>query len=163
RKYTPATVVLDAPAVYPDWQPRNSEPWFEGPVRLRLALARSINSVAVRVIEDLGPSNVASFAEKLGITTLTEEARDQYALALGVSEVKLIELTNAYASFAGGGYWTEPRLIRSTEAPSGKRLYPRTALPRNVLTAAEGYVIPSMLTSVVKEGTGASAKKLGRP
>ena len=99
RRFTPASLVVDAPAVYDEWKPRNYEQWnYQGAVRLREALARSINMVAIRVIEDLGVQEVAEFARQDGITTKLEP---DMALALGASGVKPIELTNAYATFCG--------------------------------------------------------------
>ena len=162
RALTPATMMIDAPAVYDRWQPQNYETWrHEGNVLLRQALAKSINVVAVRAIEEIGPSDVVSFAQQLGITT---ELEPTLALALGASGVRPIELVNAYATFAAGGRWAEPRMISEIVGPDGDTLaLPRRADARDVLTPAEAYVVTHLLQSVVRDGTARSARALQRP
>jgi penicillin-binding protein 1A len=161
RRFTPASLVVDAPAVYDEWKPRNYEEWnYQGAVRLRDALARSINMVAIRVVEDIGVHEVAEFARHDGITTKLEE---DMALALGASGVKPIELTNAYATFAAGGRWAPTRLVVKIVAPDGKRVPLEPEEPaRDVMDPSEAYVMTSMLRSVVTEGTGAPAQRLQR-
>jgi penicillin-binding protein 1A len=161
HRVTAASLVVDAPAVYDEWKPRNYEQWnYQGAVRLRQALARSINMVAIRVVEDIGVHDVAEFARQDGITTKLEE---DMALALGASGVKPIELTNAYATFAAGGRWAPTRIVTRIVAPDGARvpLEPGEAA-RDVMSPGEAYVMTSMLRSVVTEGTGAPAQRLGR-
>ncbi len=161
RRYTPASIVLDAPGVYDDWRPSNYETWtFEGQLRLREALARSINQVAVRVMEDVTPPEVVAFAQACGITT---ELEPTLALALGASDVRPIELVNAYATFAAGGRWEPTRLITRIVGPDGREIaLPRREAPRDVMTPAEAYVLTSMLTSVVETGTARRARALRR-
>jgi penicillin-binding protein 1A len=161
RRFTAASLVVDAPAVYEEWKPRNYEQWnYQGAVRLRQALARSINMVAIRVIEDVGVHDVAEFARQDGITTKLEE---DMALALGASGVKPIELTNAYATFAAGGRWAPTRLVTRIVAPDGTRVPIEPDEPaRDVMSPGEAYVMTSMLRSVVTEGTGMPAQRLER-
>ncbi|HEX7478195.1 MAG TPA: PBP1A family penicillin-binding protein [Polyangiales bacterium] len=163
RTFTAASVVLDAPEVYDQWKPNNFETWeYTGAVRLREALAQSINLVAVRVTSELTPPKVVEFARKLGIST---ELDPSLALALGASGVKPIELVNAYATFAAGGRFSATRLVKRVLGPDGKEFaLPRRAPPAEVLSPAAAYVLTSMLTSVVKTGTGkAAAVALQRP
>ncbi len=161
RRFTPASLLVDAPAVYDEWKPRNYEEWdYQGAITLRIALAKSINMVAVRLIEQLRPSTVIQFAQTLGITTKLEP---DMGLALGASGVRLNELTNAYATFAAGGRWAPTTLIREIRAPDGQRLnLGRQEPARDVMTADEAYVVTSMLKSVVEEGTGMQARRLKR-
>ncbi|MDH3199644.1 MAG: PBP1A family penicillin-binding protein [Myxococcales bacterium] len=161
RRFSPASLVMDAPAVYDEWKPRNYEQWnYQGAVRLREALARSINMVAIRVIEDLGVRDVAEFARQDGITTKLEE---DMALALGASGVKPIELTNAYATFAAGGRWAPTRIVSKIVSPDGANIPLQPLEPaRDVMTPDEAYVMTSMLRSVVTSGTGAPALRLAR-
>ena len=161
RRFTPASLVVDAPAVYDEWKPSNYEQWnYQGAVRLRQALARSINMVAIRVVEDIGVADVAEFARQDGITTKLEE---DMALALGASGVRPIELTNAYATFAAGGRWAPARLVSRIIAPDGTQVPLPPAEPaRDVMDPSEAYVMTSMLRSVVTEGTGAPAQRLER-
>ncbi len=162
RRFTPASIVVDAPAVYDQWQPSNYERWrYEGQVRLREALAKSINLVAVRVIEDVSPEQTVDFARQLGLTTTLDPS---LALALGASDVRPIELVNAYATFAAGGRWQPTRIIARIEGPDGREIPLGDPEPaRDVMTPAEAYLITSLLTSVVQDGTATAARRLGRP
>lgn len=161
RRFNPASLVVDAPAVYDEWKPRNYEQWnYQGAVRLREALARSINMVAIRVIEDLGVQDVAEFARQDGITTKLEE---DMTLALGASGVRPIELTNAYATFAAGGRWAPTRIVTRIVGPDGRNLPLQPLEPaRDVMTPDEAYIMTSMLRSVVTSGTGVPALRLER-
>ncbi|MET0343330.1 MAG: PBP1A family penicillin-binding protein [Polyangiales bacterium] len=162
RRFTPATMVIDAPGAYDKYKPANYETWtYEGSVRLRHGLAQSINSVAVRVMDQLGPQPVVDFARLLGITSPLDPS---LALALGASEVRLSELTNAYATFAAGGRYAPISVVKRITDANGKEVRLKASEPpRDVLTPAESYVLTSLLTSVVEEGTGVRAKVLGRP
>jgi penicillin-binding protein 1A len=162
RLYTAASILVDAPAVYDQWAPQNYETWNNaGAVRLREAIAQSINLVAVRVIEALTPAEVVTFAKKLGISTPLDPS---LPLALGASEVHPMELVNAYAVFASGGRYAQPTIITAIEDGDGKSVkLPPAAATRTVMTEAESYIVTSLLTSVIREGTGAAAQKLGRP
>ncbi len=163
RRLTPATVMLDAPVVYDRWRPQNYETWNnEGPVRLRVALAQSINLVAVRAIEELGPEPTAAFARELGIES---ELEPSLALALGASGVRPIELVNAYATFAAGGRFDAPRFLTRVVGPDGREVpLPRRPPPRDALDPAEAYLVTSLLQSVTTSGgTAERAVRLGRP
>jgi penicillin-binding protein 1A len=162
RLFTPATRVLDAPAVYDEWKPRNFEQWrHEGAVRLRVGLAKSINLVAVRVIDRVGPQAAVDFARQLGITT---ELEPSLGLALGASDVRPIELVNAYTTFAAGGRWAPYRIVSAIEDAQGQPIsLPAPEPPRQALTPSEAYIVTHMLQSVVTDGTAKAAQKLGRP
>lgn len=162
RHFTPASLVIDAPGAYDKYKPGNYETWnYEGSVRLRYGLAHSINSVAVRVIDELGPASVVDFARQLGITTPLDPT---LGLALGASEVRLNELVNAYATFAVGGRYLPLTFIKRIQDANGNDVeLPEREEPRDVLTPAEAFVTTSLLTSVIEEGTATKAKALGRP
>jgi penicillin-binding protein 1A len=162
RRFTPASIVIDAPGVYDQWQPHNFETWeYHGQMRLRDALANSVNQVAVRVIEEVTPEAVVPFAHELGITS---ELDPSLALALGASEVRPIELCNAYATFAAAGHWAPYRILTRIEDGSGHELaLPAAEAERDPLTPAEAFVLTSMLTSVVTDGTARAALELHRP
>ena len=162
RRLTPASLIIDAPGVFDQYRPGNYETWtHRGPVRLREGLARSINLVAIRVIDEVGPKTVVKMAHDLGIES---ELEPSLPLALGASAVSPLELTNAYATLAAGGRYAPARIVTGIRDPSGKPIsLPEPKPARDVLTPAEAYVVTSMLTSVVKEGTGARAQRLGRP
>lgn len=162
RLFTPASIVVDAPGVYDQWQPHNFETWdYHGQMRLRDALANSVNQVAVRVIEQLTPESIVPFAQQLGVTSHLDPS---LALALGASEVRPIELCNVYASFAAGGQWAPYRIITRIEDSDGHVVpLPDAEPPREPMTPAEAYVLTSMLTSVVTSGTAQAAQALHRP
>ena len=155
-KYTAATRVNDAPEVFDLWKPKNYESGkFEGPVLLRHALKRSINTVAIRVTYDVTPDAVAAMAHKLGIVS---ELPKEMSLALGSGEVTPLEMTNAIATLAAGGIAMAPRFIdaidgKPTPDPQGSQ----------VLRPEVAYVITSMMESVVAEGTGHRAAVLKIP
>jgi penicillin-binding protein 1A len=161
-KYTPATLVLDAPEVFDKWKPDNFETWsYAGAVRLREAVAQSINLVAVRVISDLTPEQVIVLAKRLGITS---DLDPSLALALGASGVRPIELVNAYATFDAGGQYAPYRIVRAIKDAHGANIaLPAREPAREVLKPATAYVLTSLLQSVVETGTGKAARKLGRP
>jgi len=161
-KYTPATMVLDAPEVFDEWKPDNFETWsYAGAVRLREAVAQSINLPAVRVMSDLTPARAVEFARNLGIQS---ELEPSLALALGASGLKPVELVNAYATFAAAGRWAPYRVVRAIRDSRGRKL--KLADPENARTVMKpeaAYVLTSLLQSVVQGGTAKAARKLGRP
>jgi penicillin-binding protein 1A len=163
RQFTPATLVDPTPDVFEGgYRPSNFEGWRgRDPLRLREALANSVNVAAVRVLRDVGPANVVAWAQALGIES---PMKPDLSLALGSYEVRPIELAEAYTTFAAGGVHEEPRLVVRVVGPDGKDVpVPALAPARRVLDEAEAYVTTSMLTSVIDHGTGARAKALGRP
>jgi penicillin-binding protein 1A len=163
RRFTPATMVDPTPDVFEGgYRPSNFEGWQgREPLRLREALANSVNVAAVRVLRDVGPANVVPWAQALGIAS---PLKPDLSIALGSYEVRPIELAGAYATFAGGGVYEEPRLVLRIVGPDGRDVpLPEAPPPRRVLDDAEAYVITSMLESVVDHGTAARAKSLGRP
>jgi penicillin-binding protein 1A len=162
RKITPATMIEDTPLAYEDFQPRNYETWhFEGSVRLRRALAESINLVAVRVAELTGVGAIVELAGKLGITSKLEP---NLALALGASGVTPLDMANAYGTIARGGIRWDPVIVTKIVGPDGKEVkLPERPPPARVIGQAEAFLISNMLESVVKEGTGKEALALKRP
>ena len=97
---TPDTIVEDAPITVGGWSPENFEPEYRGAIPLRDALAYSINTAAVRVLQSVGIDRAIAMAHRLGIT---EKLGHDYSLALGTDEVTLLEMTGVYASFADDG------------------------------------------------------------
>lgn len=160
RKFTPASVVIEARDV-PSEDPDDGEDTIhKGPVLLRMALARSINRVALKVIEEVGPEEVAEFVRMLGIKSDLEV---HVGLALGSSEVRVDEITNAYATFPNSGRSAPMRLIQKIVGPDGKPVPIKTQSGQEVLTPAEAYLSTSLMTSVVSRGTGGRARLLERP
>ncbi|MDH3198240.1 MAG: PBP1A family penicillin-binding protein [Candidatus Krumholzibacteria bacterium] len=161
--YTPADILLDAPIVLdlPNgdvWKPRNFTERFEGEVTLRHALNFSINIAAIRLLMALGPMAAINNAHRMGIKSELEAV---YALALGVSEVTLMELTNAYATLASGGMRGEPLLVERVVDREGRVLEENTVYREEVLDPRSTYLMTNLLESVVNEGYGRNARLYG--
>jgi penicillin-binding protein 1A len=161
--YTPADILLDAPIVLdlPNgdvWKPENYSRTFEGEVTMRHALNSSINIAAIRLLMAMGPGEAINVAHRLGIKSDLENV---YSLALGVSEVTLLEITNAYATMAAGGMRGEPILLSRLEDREGRVLEENSILREEVLDPKVNYMITSLLGSVMNEGFGRGARIAG--
>jgi penicillin-binding protein 1A len=152
-KITPATVINDSPEVYGKWRPDNAEQdTFRGPVRVRVALAHSINTVAIKTINEVGVEAVRTLAQQLGISSpITKDP----TIALGSSAVTPLEMATAFTAFADEGRSAPPRFIISID----KEKLPPPA-PQQALTPEVAFLITSLLRSVVEEGTAGAARKL---
>lgn len=145
-----------APGKY--WRPQNYQNRFFGPVTLRSALAHSLNSVAVRLVDRIGVERVIRQARKLGIESPLDK---NLSLALGSSSVSLLEMVRAYAVFANGGQLVEPLFITKVTDRDGKVLEDNTTNLKQVLSPAIAYVVTDMLKNVIQSGTGRAAAKMG--
>ena len=121
---TPDTVREDKPISVQGWRPENFEHEYLGPVTLTQALANSLNTVSVRLTMEVGPSAVVRTAYRLGIESKLEP---NASIALGTSEVSVIELVSAYATFANGGLAVAPHVVERIRSADGKTLYTRAA------------------------------------
>ena len=157
--YEPHSTMLDAPVRIGDYRPENHGRRYYGQVTLSTALARSLNSVAVRLIARLGPQKVAATAYRLGISSPLNPVP---SLALGTSEVSPLELVSAYAPFANGGRLIAPYVVRRVITRSGKMLYERkgSGLGRVIAPAPLGK-LNYMMRQVVANGTGRAARFSG--
>jgi penicillin-binding protein 1A len=144
---TPATVVNDAPEQIDKWKPKNFEEDYAGPVRLRDALARSINTVSIRIAGEAKPENIITLAHKMGIQS---ELPDEISLALGAGEVTPLEMVDAYSTIADGGIARPPRFI---DAIDGKTLPATDGV--QALSPEVAYVMANMMESVTTTGTAA--------
>ncbi|MEP0707832.1 MAG: PBP1A family penicillin-binding protein [Parvibaculum sp.] len=161
RGLTPDSVRVDRPVSYGGWSPSNYSGRFEGEMTLRTALAKSVNTVAVQVANEVGIRNVVSTARRLG---LQEDLPSNLSLALGSGSVSLLELTAAYATFANGGYGVIPHGIDEVRAETGDELYRRQG--SGIGRVADPYAIAemnNMLKAVMIYGTGRSAALDDRP
>ncbi len=153
---TPDDVIEDAPLTVDGWSPRNYDDRYAGPVTVREAVARSLNTVAVRVAERVGRDNVVRVARRLG---LTSNLRANASLALGASEASLLELTAAYAVLAnqGRGVWAYG--IDEIRAVDGTLIYRRSGSgPGAVIDERALRSMVGMLEAVIGEGTGRAAR-----
>src|SRR5882757_3673610 len=119
---TPETIRLDAPLDVKGWKPENYTHQYFGSVTLTQALAMSLNTVAVRLGLEVGARNVVRTAHRLGISSKLDA---NASIALGTSEVSLIELVGAYAPFSNGGLGVSPHVVTKIRTDEGKVLYAR--------------------------------------
>lgn len=157
--HRPDDLVVDEPVTINGWSPRNSNGRFSGEMSLRTAFAYSINTIAAKLGQEVGFGAVADMAHRFGITT---DINTQPAMVLGTSNVRLIEMTRAFASVGQGGTAVTPYAITRVTA-NGQTIYSHEAEQPRVLVAP--YVAAQMidlLQTAVNTGTGRAAQ-IGRP
>lgn len=127
KKYTPASLINDAPVVFEDsalegeWRPENYSGKTFGPTRLREALYKSRNLVSIRILRDIGLKHATQYAKNFGLDS--KELRYDLSLALGSAELSPLQMARVYSVFANGGYLTKPYLIQRIEDADGSILY----------------------------------------
>ena len=151
---------VDGPIQIGNWRPHNYTNRYLGDVTVAEAIAESINTVAAQVAQRAGIPQVIAVANRLGITSdLTPDA----SIALGTSDVNLLELVSAYAPFANGGTGVLAYGIKEITDTSGKVIYRRTGSgPGQVVPPDEVGIMNQLLTGVITHGTGKAAA-LPRP
>jgi penicillin-binding protein 1A len=165
RGYSPSDRIDDGPVSYPQadgtrWEPRNYSGRFEGEMTLRHALEVSQNIIAIKLLERLGPNPVVEFAHRLGITS---RLQPNLSLALGTSEVNLLELVSAYQVFAHSGIWVEPSGIVDVLDANGRSVWRPTPGSSLVCSEQTASMVTDMLTGVIQRGTGRAANRLPWP
>ncbi len=172
KGFSPATVVNDAPFFVPaeraggeEWEPKNYDGRFEGPMRLRTALAKSKNLVTVRVLQAIGPQYAQDYVAKFGFDPKAHPA--VLSMGLGAGAATPMQMAAAYAVFANGGYRVSPYLIERIVDAKGAVLseaQPQKAggAAERVIDARNAFVMTSMLRDVVAQGTATRALSLGR-
>lgn len=156
----PTDTMEDAPINIDGWRPKNFSGEYEGEVSVEDSLARSINTVAVRVARRAGPTAIIDTARRVGIASPLAE---DLGLALGTSEVTLLELTAAYAPLSNGGIAVVPFGIRDVVTQDGRVLYQRQGGGLGRVAEPEHIAMMNrMLAKTITDGTGKAAQ-LGRP
>ncbi|WP_416138129.1 penicillin-binding protein 1A [Halomonas sp. HK25] len=183
-----ASVVNDAPVVIQDgsselWRPVNASGDFLGPTRLRVALARSRNLVTIRVLQEVGLDATIDFLEGFGFAS--SRLPRGLSLALGSADLTPLEMTNAYAVLANGGYqvapWFIERITRGDDETPIEEATPavvcrdcrdgqtdveidgrRHPVAPQVVDSVSAYILSDMLRDVIDSGTGRAAQSLGR-
>ena len=163
---TAASIVEDRPTTFGgDYTPRNFDGTFRGDVTVRRSLANSLNIPAVKVMQELGVEESVEAAQRLGIEDIDGNP-DQYglALALGSAEVKLMDMTNAYAAFANQGMQYDLGIIQSVEDKYGKVVDQKSPSPSDVMGAEGSYLISSILADEnARAEVFGSSLSIGRP
>lgn len=187
--YTPSTVVVDAPIEIDQgqgagvWRPENySTGKYYGPTTLRNALTRSLNTVTVRLAQDVGMPLIGEYAKRFGVY---DELPNYLSYALGAGETTVMRMVTAYSMFANGGKRVKPTLIdriqdryghtifkhdqrecRGCDAPEGWKNQAEPSLVdrrEQVLDSMTAYQITSMMESVVQNGTATVVREVGKP
>jgi penicillin-binding protein 1A len=187
--YTPSTVVVDAPIEIDQgqgagvWRPENySAGHYHGPTTLRNALRWSLNTVTVRLAQDVGMPLIGEYAKRFGVY---DELPNYLSYALGAGETTVMRMVTAYSMFANGGRRVKPTLIdriqdryghtifkhdarecRGCDAPGGWKNQPEPQLidrREQVLDSMTAYQITSMMEGVVQGGTAIALKEVGKP
>jgi penicillin-binding protein 1A len=172
KGFTPATVVPDEPVVLEAeetgsqrWEPKNYDGKFEGPMRLRTALAKSKNMVSIRVLDAIGPKYAQEYITRFGFDA--ERHPPYLTMALGAGSVTGWQMARAYAVFANGGYLVQPYFIHKIVDDRGNVL--ALAQPRRagdealrVIDARNAFILDNMMQDVTRIGTAARAARLGR-
>mgnify|MGYP001583346992 CR=1 FL=1 len=157
KGYTPGSMVVDAPTAFPggaglpDYEPKNYDGKFHGPMSLRTALASSINIPAVKLLALVGVPNMLQQAYDMGFATLAPSAENQrrfgLSVTLGGGEIHLIDTVTAYSAFANSGYRIDPVGILKVEDRNGKVLFDQKNIQgKPVMTAEENFLINHMLS-----------------
>jgi penicillin-binding protein 1A len=156
----PTDTIVDEPITIDGWSPRNSTRTNLGPVTLREAFSRSINTVSARIGAQLGFATIADMARRFGIST---PISTYPSMVLGSSDVRLIDMTRAFASVANKGVAVTPYAIRKVVTADGRLLYQRENGEERVLVAPwVAAEMTDLLQSAVLTGTGRAAQ-IGRP
>jgi penicillin-binding protein 1A len=156
----PGDTVVDKPVTIDGWTPRNSTRTFAGPVSLREAFSRSINTISAQIGDSLGFGTIADMAHRFGISGKVSTFP---SMVLGTSDVRLIDMTRAFAAVQNRGASVMPYAIRKVVTADGQLLYQHQANEDRVLVApGVAAEMTDLLQSAVLSGTGRAAQ-IGRP
>lgn len=152
--YTPASVLLDEKTSFGNYTPRNAGDRYYGLVTMRTAVRNSLNTTAVRLLEEIGMDASVRYLRKLGIPV--QESDRNLSLALGSMTygVTPVELAAAYVPYANGGTFYSPHCVNRICSADGNILYERNEQGNQVMTAQNAYLMTSLLQSVITNGTG---------
>jgi penicillin-binding protein 1A len=156
----PTDTIVDEPVTIDGWTPRNSTRTNLGPVTLREAFSRSINTISAKIGAQVGFSTIADMARRFGITS---QISTYPSMVLGTSDVRLLDMTRAFASVANKGVAVTPYGIRRVVTADGRMLYQHDGDEERVLVAPwVAAEMTDLLQSAVLSGTGRAAQ-IGRP
>jgi penicillin-binding protein 1A len=172
KGFTTATVINDAPLTFTaaqtgsePWEPKNFDGKFEGPMRLRTALAKSKNLVSVRILQAISPQYAQDYVARFGFDPKLHPP--YLTMALGAGNATPLQMLTAYAVFANGGYRVAPYFIERVEDAKGNVLMAAQPAAAGVgaeraIDARNAFIMTSIMRDVVRTGTGARVMKLGR-
>jgi penicillin-binding protein 1A len=167
RGFAPATIINDAQLSATtseslQWDPRNDDGKYAGPIRMQDALAQSKNVVSVRILKAIGVPYALEYLPRFGFDA--DKHPSNLTLALGTGSVTPVQLASAYGVFANGGYLVKPWLIQRVSDARGKLLFesdrtPTPAEDARVIDERNAFVTDSMLREVARSGTAAAASQ----
>ncbi len=172
KGFTAATVINDAPLTFTaaqtgsePWEPKNYDGKFEGPMRLRAALAKSKNLVSVRVLQAITPQYAQDYIARFGFDPKLHPP--YLTMALGAGSVTPLQMLGAYSVFANGGYRIAPYFVERVEDDKGNALLVNQPLvagnsAERVIDARNAYIMSSIMRDVVSSGTATRAMRLKR-
>jgi penicillin-binding protein 1A len=172
KGFSPATIINDAPFFVPsdktggeDWEPKNYDGKFEGPMRLRMAVAKSKNLVLVRVLQAIGPQYAQDYITRFGFDP--KQHPPYLTMGLGAGSATPLQMAAAYAVFANGGYRVSPYLISRVTDSKGNVLSEARPVvagetAERAIDPRNAFIMTSMLRDVVNFGTATRALSLGR-
>ena len=159
------SIIMDEPKTYGGrygkaWTPKNYDGAYSGPITLRDAIAYSKNAATVRLLEDVGIGPVKKVLRDLGID---EEVEDDLSIALGTSNLTLLDLVKGFSAFANGGMRVQPVIIRRIEDDQGNVLEEREPEKASVIDGLIAFKMNKLLEGVTTYGTAKAASRLGYP
>jgi penicillin-binding protein 1A len=172
KGFTPATIINDAPLSFDAsqtgsklWEPRNFDGKYSGPIRMRVALAKSKNLASIRILQAIGLQYAQDYITRFGFEAERHPA--YLPMALGSGSVTPMQMAAGYTVFANGGYHVTPYFIKRIEDKSGNIL--DTARPtvagkdaHQIIDPRNAFLTTNMMQDVINRGTATRAKQLGR-
>ncbi len=172
KGFTAATIINDAPLTFTaaqtgsqPWEPKNYDGKFDGPLRLRTALAKSKNLVSVRVLQAISPQYAQDYIGRFGFDP--KQHPPYLTMALGAGSVTPMQMLGAYSVFANGGYRVTPYFVDRVEDDKGNKLMlnqPQVAgeSAERVIDPRNAFIMSSLMRDVVRAGTATRAMRLKR-
>ena len=169
---TPTTVINDAPLFFSAgqtggdaWEPKNYDGKFDGPMRVRTALAKSKNMVSIRILRSIGPGYAQDYVSKFGFDPKQHPA--YLTLALGAGQTNPLQMAGAYSVFANGGYRIKPYFIKKIVDAKGQTIFEETPVVAGkdaelAIDPRNAFIMTTLLRDVVRAGTATKAMALGR-
>ncbi|MGL4233551.1 MAG: penicillin-binding protein 1A [Casimicrobium sp.] len=169
---TSATVINDAPLFFSatqtggeEWEPKNYDGKFDGPMRVRTALAKSKNMISIRILRSIGPSYAQDYATKFGFDPKLTPA--YLTLALGAGQTNPLQMAGAYAVFANGGYRVKPHFIKKIVDARGVTIFEETPTvagkdAEQAIDPRNAFIMTTLMRDVVRAGTATKAMALKR-
>jgi penicillin-binding protein 1A len=172
KGFTPATIINDAPLTIDasetgsvNWEPRNFDGTFDGPIRMRTALTRSKNLVSIRILQAITPQYAQDYISRFGFDP--KQHPPYLTMALGAGSTTPLEMVMGYSVFANGGFRVTPYFIEHIEDTRGEILGKANPIQvgkgaERVIDSRNAFIMANMMQDVIRGGTGARAMALGR-